>query len=96
MPTVPNLAEVSTILKRHLPAGYQAVLFGSRATGQARPRSDWDIGLMGPQPLRSRIIGDIREELEDMRTLHTFDLVDLTTVPDYFRKIALRKVVKLI
>ena len=95
MPTVPNLAEVSTILKRHLPAGYQAVLFGSRATGQARPRSDWDIGLMGPQPLRSRIIGDIREELEDMRTLHTFDLVDLTTVPAYFRKIALRKVVKL-
>jgi predicted nucleotidyltransferase len=96
MPTVPDLGEVSAILKRHLPAGYQAVLFGSRATGKASPRSDWDIGLLGPKPLRSRLVGDIREELEEMQTLHTFDLVDLTTVPDYFRKSALRMAVNLI
>jgi predicted nucleotidyltransferase len=40
MPTTPNLAEVAAILKKYLPAGYEAVLFGSRATGKARLRSD--------------------------------------------------------
>jgi len=31
MPTTPNLDEVSRILKRHLPAGYQAVLTAAAA-----------------------------------------------------------------
>ena len=96
MPTTPNLVEVAEILKRHLPEGYQAVVFGSRATGKARKGSDWDIGILGPKPLRNIILGDIREELEEMRTLHTFDVVDLTTVPDYFRRVALRKTIKLV
>jgi predicted nucleotidyltransferase len=96
MPTTPNLDEVSKILKRYLPVGYQAVLFGSRATGQARLRSDWDIGLLGPAPLRGAILEYIREELEEMRTLHSFDVVDLNNVPDFFRKAALKKVVRLI
>ena len=96
MPTTPNLEEVSAILKRFLPAEYQAVLFGSRATGHARPRSDWDIGLLGPTALRGAIVEHIREELEEMRTLHSFDVVDLNTVPDFFRKAALKKVVRLV
>jgi len=96
MPTTPNLDEVAHILKRHLPAGYSAVLFGSRATGQAWHTSDWDVGLLGPLSLRGAIVERIREDLDEIRTLHTFDVVDLTNVPDYFREIALRKVVKLV
>ncbi|MGH2522881.1 MAG: nucleotidyltransferase family protein [Anaerolineales bacterium] len=96
MGTTPKLEEVALILKRHLPPGYSAVLFGSRATGQARPASDWDIGLLGPQSLRGAVVESIREALENLPTLHTFDVVDLTTVPDYFRERALRKAMKLV
>jgi predicted nucleotidyltransferase len=32
-------------------SGRQVVLFGSRARGIARERSDFDIGVMGDQPL---------------------------------------------
>ena len=96
MSTTPNLAEVSTILKRHLPAGYEAVLFGSRATGEATPRSDWDIGLIGPERLQAVVMWSIREALEEMPTLHTFDVVDFITVPNSFRKVALRKVIRLV
>ena len=96
MTTTPNLAEISQILKRRLPSGYRAVLFGSRATGKAMPRSDWDIGVIGPERLQAAVMSDIREALEEMPTLHTFEVVDFATVPDYFRKIALRKVIQLV
>ncbi|MCK9364911.1 MAG: nucleotidyltransferase domain-containing protein [Syntrophales bacterium] len=35
--------------------GYRIVLFGSRATGKARDRSDFDIGVLGdiPRPLKT-------------------------------------------
>lgn len=94
--TVPNLTEVTQILKHHLPEHYQAVLFGSRATGQARPNSDWDIGLLGPQPLRGALLERIREDLEALRTLHSFDVVDFNRVPDFFRQTALKQVVRLV
>ncbi len=90
MATTPDLKEVSRVLKQLLPAQYGAVLFGSRATGRARPGSDWDIGLIGPEPLGGAVIETIREELDELPTLHSFDVVDLRTVPDYFRQAALR------
>ncbi|MEK7784099.1 MAG: nucleotidyltransferase domain-containing protein, partial [Chloroflexota bacterium] len=90
MATTPDLKEVSRILKQLLPAQYGAVLFGSRATGRARPGSDWDIGLIGPEPLGGAVIETIREELDELPTLHSFDVVDLRTVPDTFRQKALR------
>jgi len=95
MATTPNPADISRILKGHLPAGYRAVLFGSRASGKARPASDWDIGILGPAALRGAIVQSIRDELDDLPTLHTFDVVDLMTVPEAFREAALKKVVQL-
>ncbi|MEK7276626.1 MAG: HI0074 family nucleotidyltransferase substrate-binding subunit, partial [Chloroflexota bacterium] len=90
MTTTPKLEDISRILKRHLPVEYGAVLFGSRATGRARPGSDWDIGVLGPAALGGAVIETIREELDELPTLHSFDVVDLTTVPEYFREAALR------
>ena len=97
MPTTPDLEKVTEILRRHLPSGeYRAVLFGSRATGRARGGSDWDIGILGPQPLRGATVQAIRDELDELRTLHSFDVVDLATVPDSFRVIALQQAVNLV
>jgi predicted nucleotidyltransferase len=97
MATTPNLADVVAILKRRLPSpGYRAFLFGSRAAGRGRPASDWDIGILGPTPVRGAILESIREDLEELRTLHTFDVVDLATVPDEFRAAAMQATVQLI
>jgi predicted nucleotidyltransferase len=93
--TIPDLAVVSKILKAHLPEGYSAVLFGSRATGRARPASDWDIGILGPAPLRGSVIQSIHEALDELPTLHSFEIVDLSTVPGAFREEALKHSIKL-
>ncbi len=96
MATTPDLAEVSKILKRLLPAGYRGLLFGSRVTGQARPGSDWDLGILGPVALRGAIVQSIRDGLEELPTLHSFDVVDLATVPDSFREGALSKAMRIV
>ena len=69
----------------------QAVLFGSRAKGTARERSDFDIAVSGVQAFE-----ELQEELEDLPTLYSIDLVDLDTcgntllledIAEYGRKI---------
>jgi len=71
------------------------VLFGSRATGQARLSSDWDIGILGPTALRDVKVQAIRKALEDLPTLHSFDVVDLATLPARFREAVLRDAIRL-
>ena len=85
--TTPSREEVRDILRRCLPSeDYRAVLFGSRARGGEHGRaSDWDIGILGPTRLHGAVVQRIREELEALRTLHTFDVVDLSAVPESFR-----------
>ena len=96
MATAPKIEDISQILKRHLPVEYGAVLFGARAAGRARPGSDWDIGVLGPAALGGAVIETIREELDELPTLHSFDVVDLTTVPEYFRETAVRGAKKIL
>jgi len=91
MSTEPSLTVVATVIRRHLPsAAWRAVLFGSRARGEARPGSDWDIGLIGPGPLPVAVVQRIRADLEDLPTLHSFEVVDLAATPAGFREAALR------
>lgn len=97
MSTAPHLEQITAVLQRHLPsAQYHAVLFGSRATGRARPGSDWDIGIIGSQPLRGAVLQAIRDDLDALRTLHSFDVVDLTALPQAFRDVALRRTIRLV
>jgi len=50
-----------------------AVLFGSRARGQATPASDWDVGLVVSKPIEwLRWMGELEEVVEGR-----VDLVDL-------------------
>ena len=97
MTTEPSLVNVETVIRRHLPgARWRAVLFGSRARGEARAASDWDIGLLGPEPLPPEVVARIRGDLEDLPTLHRFDVVDLAAAPAGFRDAALRQSVPLV
>lgn len=58
--------------------------------------SDWDIGIIGPEPVRGAILEELREELEELRTLHCFDVVDLTSTPAGFQSAALASAVRLV
>lgn len=50
------------------------ILFGSRAKGTARERSDFDIAVSGVEQFDS-----LEEELEELPTLYKIDLVNLDT-----------------
>ena len=52
----------------------RVILFGSRAKGTARDRSDIDIAVCGVSDMEK-----LQEEIEDIPTLYTIDLVDLDT-----------------
>lgn len=93
--TAPAVSDIARVVRPLLPAGYQAVLFGSRASGCAGAASDWDIGVLGPTPAEGALLERLREALESLPTLHSFDVVDLRTVPDGFREVALRTAVPL-
>jgi hypothetical protein len=66
---------------------------GEVAADAAALRSDWDIGILGPA---GAVLEAVWEELETLRTLETFDVVDLARVPDGFRRAALAEAVALL
>lgn len=84
-------AMITGVLRAHADRlrGYKVVLFGSRASGRARPRSDYDLGVMGARPLPLKDFYAIEDALEDLPTLYRIDWVDLMRVSDRFRTHAL-------
>ena len=83
--------DISRALRPLVPATHRVVLFGSRATGCASPRSDWDVGVIGPGPVDGAVLERMREALEALPTLRTFDVVDLTTAAPELRARALHE-----
>jgi predicted nucleotidyltransferase len=70
--------------------GRKVVLFGSRARGKSRPRSDFDIGVIGDAPMPLRDFYAIEDLLDELPTLYRIDWVDLARVGERFRSNALR------
>ncbi len=66
------LQEVIKICKRYNVG--TALLFGSRAKGTATERSDIDIAVAGVKD-----IDGLREEIEELPTLYSFDVIDMDT-----------------
>ncbi len=77
---------------RELLAGHKVFLYGSRAQGTARPRSDFDIGLWGKEPLPLVAFYKLEDMLENLPTLYTIDLVDLNRTSEKFQEHALQHV----
>lgn len=73
-------------------SGWKIVLFGSRAGGTARDRSDFDIGIVGPGPLPLETFFRIEDRLDHLDTLYKLDWVDLNRADVSFRDEALRNV----
>lgn len=72
--------------------GRQVVLFGSRAQGKAKSRSDFDLGVVGDTPLPLVDFFAIGDMLDELPTLYRIDWVDLARVSERFRSQALQKV----
>lgn len=71
--------------------GRQVVLFGSRAQGKAKSRSDFDLGVVGDTPLPLVDFFAIEDMLDELPTLYRIDWVDLARVSERFRSQALQK-----
>ena len=73
-------------------AGHRVVLFGSRAQGRARLRSDFDLAVVGDEPLPLKDFFALADELDELPTLYRFDWVDLARDSEGFRSSALEHV----
>lgn len=73
-------------------SGRQVVLFGSRAQGKAKSRSDFDLGVVGDTPLPLEDFFAIEDMLEELPTLFRIDWVDFARVSERFRTQALQNV----
>jgi predicted nucleotidyltransferase len=74
------------LVREHLAnVGARVLLFGSRARGDAAPRSDIDVAVLPEAPLPAGLLAGLREALEESQILRQVDLVDLTQADEAFR-----------
>jgi len=71
---------------------YKVFLFGSRVTGEANNRSDFDIGILAEKEIPAAIKMDIDEELNKLPLLQKFEVVDFNQVSEDFKEFALQKI----
>ena len=84
--------DIKQVFQRVGPAlsGYRVVLFGSRAAGTARERSDFDVGVLGKQKLPRNIFYKIQDLLDELETLYSIDWVDFNETTEAFRVEAMK------
>ena len=83
------LAEVADIIARFLPDA-RILLFGSRARGDAEQTSDFDFAVDAGSKIPLDVITRIKDEIEELRTLKSVDIVDLNRVNHAFKTIILK------
>jgi predicted nucleotidyltransferase len=74
----------------HELSGYKVILFGSRAAGCARARSDFDVGIIGEQPIPLTTFYRIEDLFDEINTLYTIDWVDLNRAGPKLRQEAMK------
>jgi uncharacterized protein len=80
-----DAAILQGVLRKYLPKGARAFVFGSRVHGGARRYSDLDLALEWDQPLGLDLIGQIAEALSESDLPYKVDIVDLAVVDSEFR-----------
>lgn len=71
-------------------SGHKVVLFGCRARGDAKSRSDFGLGVIGDTPLPLEDFYAIEDKLDELQTLYRIDWVDFARASERFRTEALR------
>jgi len=84
--------EIIEIIGRYLDLReYKVFFFGSRVEGRGNERSDIDIGIEGKNPVSVVDLERIREEIDNLPTLYSFDVVDFNRVSDKFKMVVENK-----
>lgn len=83
---------INGIVQKYLGGNAEVFFFGSRVTGTASQRSDIDVGIDAGMPIDAEVFFKIQEEIEDIPTLYTIDVVDFSQVSPKFRDIALKSI----
>src|SRR5690242_18574188 len=73
------------LLDAHLPRGTKGWVFGSRATGRARPYSDLDLAIDAGRPLTLDEIAGLTEAFSDSDLPYKVDLIDWHNIDDRWR-----------
>lgn len=86
--------QIADVMRRNADRlrGHRVFLFGSRATGDARPHSDFDIGVEGKSPLPLSDFYAIEDQLDDLPTLYKIDWVDFNRTSPRFSERAARRI----
>ena len=74
-------------LAAHLPHGSAAWVFGSRATGRARPYSDLDLLIDAGRPLSLDEAAILAEAFSDSDLPYRVDIVDWHAISEHFRQL---------
>ncbi|OGY86868.1 MAG: hypothetical protein A2233_05460 [Candidatus Kerfeldbacteria bacterium RIFOXYA2_FULL_38_24] len=82
------ITDAAKIIKKNA-RPQSVVLFGSWTNNTALPTSDIDIGILDKQKIPFSVMIKIKQEIENIPTLRSIDIVDLNAVDDRFKKYAL-------
>ncbi len=85
-----QFAIVQRLLATHVPE-CEVRAFGSRVTGNAKPYSDLDIVLLGPDRLPLMRLAALREAFAESELNIRVDVIDWHTLSDNFRSIIAAK-----
>jgi len=80
------LADATNIIASYLPDA-RIFLFGSRAKGDAGETSDFDIAVDAGSKISLGVIARIKDEIDELRTLKSIDIIDLNRVNPEFKTI---------
>lgn len=84
---------IKKVVKRHIdPEKTFVFLFGSRAAGQHRPASDYDIGLYTGKRIPLSTIAMIKDELENYPIPVDVDIIDFSATTKDFKNLAKKEI----
>ena len=92
--SAPQATLVRQLLDRVLP-GAQVAIFGSRATGRARPFSDLDLLLIDPPRLTWAQRADLRDAFEASTLPFSVDVVEIDGLAEGMRQRVLAEALRL-
>lgn len=90
MDTEKIFKEIVKIIRKYLPDDYKILLFGSWAKGNSLKTSDIDIAISGEDKVPHALMVKIKEEIEEIPTLRSIDIVDLHSKEKTFKENVLR------
>jgi predicted nucleotidyltransferase len=73
-------------LRRDIGDGPRVLLFGSRAVGDGRRASDWDIAILADAPLEWDRFAVAKQACQEASWPYRVDVVDLARAPMAFRQ----------